>query len=63
MQYIHHLVRKILPFLYERNWYNGQFEFVPQRALMFVCAVVALIIIVGFALWMGQPLEYAQPRA
>ncbi len=56
------MVRKVFPFLYQRDWYNGQFEFMPQRALMFVCIVVALILVVGFALWMGKPIEYVQPR-
>lgn len=62
MQHIHHWVRTLFPFLYKRNWYNGQFEFVPQRAVLFLCIVAALTLIVGFALWMGKPIEYAQPR-
>ncbi len=55
-------MRKILPFLYVRNWYNGQFEFKSDRALAFALTVGILCVLAAIALWMGRPIEYVQPQ-
>jgi hypothetical protein len=60
MNSMHRILRKLVPFLYERNWYNGQFEFVPQRALMFLSAIVFCVVILIILWWMGKPVMYIQ---
>lgn len=54
MPRLHHMLRKVLPFLYERNWYNGQFEFKSDRAIAFSVTVVVVMCIVIVAVWMGS---------
>jgi hypothetical protein len=60
MQQFHHAVRRLLPFLYERNWYTGTFELSTKRSLMFllsICVCVGLVLLVW---WFSQPIEYIQ---
>jgi hypothetical protein len=62
MPQVHRILRKTVPFLYERNWYNGQFEFKKDRAIAFCVAIGLVALLVSIALWMGKPIEYTQPR-
>jgi ABC-type transport system involved in cytochrome bd biosynthesis fused ATPase/permease subunit len=55
---LHHYLRKILPFIYVRNWYSGQFELSFVRAGIAFCIFIALVIAVIIILTMSQPIEY-----
>ncbi len=55
---MHRYLRKVLPFLYERNWYNGQYEFSHHRAALFGVLLVSVLLLLVY-LWMEmQPVHY-----
>ena len=60
MNSLHRILRKVLPFWYQRNWYNGQFEFIPERALVTAAALVIVVILIAFVIWAGAPVEFDQ---
>lgn len=61
MKDLHHLLRKVLPFLYIRNWYTGQFEFSRTRTFVYATCVSIVIVLVLLVWWLGQPVVYVQP--
>jgi len=56
----HHYLRKILPFLYIRNWYSGQFELSIPRVVILGSILFLLVIFFTVAYALGKPLIYSK---
>ena len=55
---IHHYLRKVLPFLYIRNWYTGHFELSTARAAVFTLIVCLCAVALVTAYVLGQPITF-----
>lgn len=57
---MHNVLKKIVPFLYERNWYTGQLEFSRSRGVLFGAAVFFVLICLLFLWYETRPIFYVQ---
>jgi hypothetical protein len=53
-----HILRFIFPFLFVRNWYDGQWEFSRPRFVLFILTVSLIILGIGIAYVLQMPVRY-----
>jgi hypothetical protein len=53
-----HIIRFIFPFLFVRNWYNGQWELSRARLTLFMLTLLFLIMGILIAYILQMPVVY-----
>ena len=54
------LIRFVLPFLFERNWHTGEWEWSRPRLYLVGCLVVLILVALGLLYYMSQPVVYTR---
>lgn len=56
------ILRFVLPFLFVRNWHDGQWELSHSRLMLFCIALFFCVLGIGIAYFLQTPIEYVAPK-